>query len=66
MPEQFSELSFSITKELDKTLKKNITSFKERMHYCSADVTSIDDCNTLIKETISMLIRNVIPHSRVE
>ena len=35
------------------TLKKIIASFKERMHYCAADVTSIDDCNTLIKETIS-------------
>ena len=35
------------------TLKKNITSFKERMRYCAADVTSIADCNTLIKETIS-------------
>ena len=35
------------------TLKKIITPFKERMHYCAADVTSIDDCNTLIKETIS-------------
>ena len=37
----------------NETLKKIITSFKERMHYCAADVTSIDDCNTLIKETIS-------------
>ena len=37
----------------NETLKKNIASFKERMHYCAADVTSIDDCNTLIKETIS-------------
>jgi len=35
------------------TLKKKITSFKERIRYCAADVTSIDDCNTLIKETIS-------------
>ena len=37
----------------DETLKKTITSFNERIHGCTADVTSVDDCNTLIKETIN-------------
>ena len=37
----------------DETLKKTITSFNERIHSCAADVTSVDDCNTLIKETIN-------------
>ena len=35
------------------TLKTTITSFNERIHGCAADVTSVDDCNTLIKETIN-------------
>ena len=37
----------------DETLKKTITTFNERIHSCAADVTRVDDCNTLIKETIS-------------
>ena len=37
----------------NETLKKTITSFNERIHSCAADVTSVDDCNTLIKETIN-------------
>ena len=37
----------------NETLKKTITTFNERIHSCAADVTRVDDCNTLIKETIS-------------
>ena len=37
----------------NETLKNNITSFNERIHGCAADVTKVDDCHTLIKETIN-------------
>ena len=37
----------------DDILKKTVTSFNERIHGCAADVASVDDCNTLIKETIN-------------
>jgi len=35
-----------------KTLKNVILSFKERIHTCAADVTKLEDCTTLIKETV--------------
>ena len=37
----------------NETLKKTITTFNERIHSCAADVTKVDDCHTLIKETIN-------------
>ncbi len=36
----------------DNSLKSASSSFKERIHVCAADVTKLEDCKTLIKETI--------------